>query len=39
LDLARRTGRWWAGARRRFARYDRAAITYRLDEIRRQEIG
>ncbi len=39
LDLARRTGRWWAGSRRRFATYDPTAITNRFDEIRKQETG
>ena len=39
LDLARRTGRWWAGPRRRLAVYDAAAVTNRFDEIRSQEVG
>lgn len=39
LDLARRTGRWWHSSRRRFARYDRTAITHRLAEIEQQESG
>jgi LPS sulfotransferase NodH len=39
LDLARRTGRWWAGSRRRFATYGPTAITNRFDEIHSQEIG
>lgn len=39
LHLARSTGRWWPGGRRRFARYSSPAIRKRLEEIDRQELG